>query len=171
MDIRRSFLMTLAAVTVVACADTGTPVGPEAVSVLQSQGAGHHVTGSGHLATETGLREFTFHAVESPSGDVSGSYKIVLPNGLFLEVNVECMAVEGNTGWVSGRIRDTNAGAALIGTGSMFYAIDDGEGAGAMDQVSTAAFGLPEAAILEFCAERPMILQLHTVTGGNVQVR
>jgi hypothetical protein len=53
----------------------------------------------------------------------------------------------------------------------MFYAIDDGEGEGAADVVSTAAFNAGAGADLAFCADRPLALPPLTVTGGNVQVR
>jgi hypothetical protein len=79
--------------------------------------------------------------------------------------------VDGNTGWVAGTIRDTNAAIVIIGSRSMFYAVDDGEGDGAADIVSTAAFNAAEGTDLAFCADRPLGLPPFSVTDGNVQVR
>lgn len=53
--------------------------------------------GSGHSETAAGLREFTFHAIGQPDGPVNDSYKVVLPNGLFFEADVICLAVDGTT--------------------------------------------------------------------------
>lgn len=158
------------AAAALACADARSPVAPEAPN-LNAGAVGHLVAGSGHVQTAAGLREFTFHALEGPSGGVVGSFKVVLPNGLFFEADVTCLAVDGSTGWVAGTIRDTNAGAVVVGSGSMFYAIDGGEGQGAVDVVSLAAFNLPEGADLAFCADRPLELPTLTVSDGNVQVR
>jgi hypothetical protein len=144
-------------------------VGPE---TLVSEGLTYaRVVGSGHVATAAGLREFTFHAVDRPDGGASGSFKVVLPNGLFFEADVTCLSVDGNTGWVGGVIRDTNAGIVVIGSTSMFYAIDDGEGGESADVVSTAAFNGAAGADLAFCENRPLELPPMTVTDGNVQVR
>lgn len=157
------------AVVLFACGEAHAPFSPESARTVIAPG--HLVAGSGHVQTAAGLREFTFHAAEGPDGSVSGSYKIVLPNGLFLEVDVTCMAVEDDTGWVAGTIRASNAGFIIIGSGSMFYTIDNGEGEGAEDIVSTAAFNVAEGGDLAFCEDRPLLLAPMTVTDGNVQVR
>lgn len=170
MNFHRSFMICLAAITVAACSDTVEPLGPYAHSA--SVGAiSHQVLGSGHVQTAAGLREFTFHAMERTGGEVSGSYKVVLPNGLFFEADVTCLSVTGNTGWVAGRIRDTNAGVVDVGSLSMFYATDGGEGEGATDIVSVAAFNMPEGTDIGFCHDQPTELQPLTVSDGNVQVR
>lgn len=170
MFIRRWFAFAIAA-SLVACAEAPEPLAPETLRTAEIAAPGHRVVGSGHVQASDGLREFTFHAVESPSGGVSGSYKIELPNGLFLEVDVTCLAVEGNTGWVAGTIRDTNAGFVVIGSRSMFYAIDNGEGGEVADVVSLSALNMPEGTDLEFCEEKPLLLPQLTVTDGNVQVQ
>lgn len=167
MSTHRLLLATLS-FAVVSCADPTAPVPEPAASVWAP---GHRVVGSGHVHTPAGLREFTFHSVEHPNGDVTGSFKVVLPNGLFFEADVTCMAVEGNTGWVAGTIRDTNAAAVIVGTRSLFYAIDGGEGASATDIVSIAAFNVAAGGDLAFCDARPLALPPLTVTAGNVQVR
>jgi hypothetical protein len=149
--------------------------GPEAVLAPLDGAAtvvpGHHVVGSGHVQTVAGLREFTFHATEPPDGGVSGSFKVVLPNGLFFEADVTCLSVAGSTGWVGGTIRATNAAAVVVGSGSTFYAIDGGEGDGSADVVSLAAFNLGAGLDQAFCADQPLALPPLAVTDGNVQVR
>jgi hypothetical protein len=130
------------------------------------------VIGSGHVEQAAGLREFTYHAVARADGSVSGSYKIVLASGLFFEADVTCLSVVGNTGWVGGVIRATNAAAVNIGSASTFFAIDNGEGDGAAaDVVSNATFNGGAGADLVFCANRALALPQLTVTDGNVQVR
>lgn len=168
MSIHRSSLLALA-VFAIGCTEASDPLTPEA---LLSHGAtpGHRAVGSGHVQTPAGLREFTFHAVERSDGTVSGSFKVVLPNGLFFEADVTCLSVDGDTGWVGGVIRASNAGVVVIGSTSMFYAIDGGEGEGATDIVSVAGFNRAAGVDLEFCADRPLELAPLTVTDGNVQV-
>lgn len=169
MKLHRTIVLAVAAL-LPACADTSTPLSPETPSFGLGS-VGHLVAGSGHVQASSGLREFTFHAVEHPDGSVGGSYKVVLPNGLFFEADVTCLAVDGTTGWVGGVIRDTNAGIVVLGSTSMFYAIDNGEGGGDADVVSIAGFNMDEGVDQEFCAERPLGLAPLTVTDGNVQVR
>lgn len=169
MTIARLFLVSAVALAAASCSDPHAPVlDPPRLSVT---GPFHHVVGSGHVEQAAGLREFTFHAVERPDGSVAGSFKVVLPNGLFFEADVTCMAVDGNTGWVGGLIRDTNAAVVVVGSVSTFYAIDGGEGAGAADIVSTAAFNGAAGADVAFCADRPLALPPLAVADGNVQVR
>ncbi len=170
MSVQRSFVVTLAALAAVACSETPDPVSLEPQLAL-GDGAGHRVVGSGHVEAGSGLREFTFHAVEHPSGDVSGSYKIVLPNGLFFEADVTCVTVDGSTGWVGGVIRDTNAGIVDVGSTSMFYATDNGEGGGTPDIVSLAVINGAPGADQQFCNEQLLELAPLTVTDGNVQVQ
>jgi hypothetical protein len=169
MTVRSLIPCGLMAFAMVACGDSETlfPTPP----VLALGDPGHHVIGSGHVVQGAGLREFTYHAVEQPDGAVSGSYKVVLPNGLFFEADVTCLAVVGNTGWVGGTIRASNAAVVVIGSTSTFYAIDNGEGADAPDIVSTATFNGAAGADLAFCANRPLVLPPLTVAEGNVQVR
>lgn len=169
MIVQRLSLMSAAVVVMAGCSDTSEAFGP--VSANASVVSRSLVVGSGHVQTAAGLREFTFHAIEHPQSGVSGSYKVVLPNGLFFEADVTCMAVVGNTGWVAGTIRATNAAVVVVGSRTMFYAIDNGEGEGSPDIVSTAAFNAADGTDLAFCADRPLVLPPQTVTDGNVQVR
>lgn len=161
------------AVTLLACAEATAPpamartnVAPVALGV-----SAHHIVGSGHVEQAAGLREFTFHATEHPDGSVSGSFKVVLPSGLFFEADVTCMAVSENTGWVGGVIRATNAAPVVVGSVSTVYVIDNGEGEGAADIVSTATFNGAAGGDAAFCNNRPLALAPLPVADGNVQVR
>lgn len=155
-----------------ACSDTDEPFAP-AGQVLATESvaaAGHQATGSGHVEGAAGLREFTFHALEESDVGAKGSFKVVLANGAFFEADATCLAVDGDTAWVGGVIRDSSIGA-IIGTTSMFWVRDGGEGAGAEDIVSTAAFLGGEGDDLAFCENRPLELPPMIVTQGNVDVR
>lgn len=170
MRIRHLALGSAAAFAVAACSDA-SPLGLPAPT-FDADAPRHHVLGSGHVQQAAGLREFTFHAVEAADGSATGSYKIVLANGLFFETDVTCMAVTGNTGWIAGTIRASNAAAVVIGSASTVYVIDNGEGGAApADIVSLATFNGAAGADLAFCANRPLVLPPLTVTDGNVQVR
>jgi hypothetical protein len=161
------------AVAILGCADGTAPrslVGGPTASVAVAE-AQHQIVGSGHVQQAAGLREFTFHAVERPDGSVSGSYKIVLPSGLFFEADVTCLSVDANTGWVGGVIRATNAAAVIIGSASTVYVIDNGEGNAQADIVSIATFNGAAGGDVAFCNDRPLALQPLAVANGNVQVR
>jgi hypothetical protein len=170
MRYQRWKLVPAVAVIALACADPTVLLSPERPAADVAV-PGHHVTGSGHVQTPAGQREFTFHALEQPQGGVTGSFKVVLPNGLFFEADVTCVSVSGNTGWVGGTIRATNAAVVVVGSRSMFYAIDNGEGGDPPDIVSTAVFNAAAGVELAFCENQPLALAPFTVTDGNVQVR
>lgn len=170
MVTRRLTALCTALLGAAACSE---PVAPPVSEVVQSASvvAPHRVVGAGHVEQAAGLREFTFHALETQRGGARGSFKVVLPNGLFFEADVTCVSVEGNTGWVAGVIRASNAAVIVVGSVSTFYAIDNGEGAGAGDIVSLATFNGAAGADAAFCADRPLVLPPLTITGGNVQVQ
>jgi len=162
--------------TALALAACDLPTGEQHVTApLFNQGAGqeHAVTGSGHVPSGDGLREFTFHAVRNVDGAARGSYKIEFTaTGLFVLVDVTCLSVVGNTGWVGGRIVDSNIPVVRIGTVSYFYAIDNGEGAGAApDRVSVARLNDVDGEDIRFCTDRPLLLPAFDVQSGNAQVR
>jgi hypothetical protein len=168
---RRFTTVSVAALAILACAEPTAPPLPQGAqsSIL---GSNHRAVGSGHVEQATGMREFTFHALEQPDGSAQGSFKVVLANGLFFEADVTCLAVAGNTGWVGGLIRASNAAAVIIGSVSTFYVIDNGEASAASpDIVSNAVFNGAAGADAAFCAARPLALPPLTVTQGNVQVQ
>jgi hypothetical protein len=159
-----------------ACQDgtTASPI-PRTGKAAFAAISNHHVVGSGHIPVglTDDLREFTFHAVESPDGSVSGSYKVERTDtGIFFTVDVTCMTVVGDTGWVAGIISETNAPTVRVGTVSYFWAVDNGEGENALaDVVSTARINDRPESANEFCTQRPRILPPNNVQFGNVQIR
>src|SRR5829696_5133674 len=131
---RTPYLLVVAsaAVVVVACKDgtSASPL-PRTGKAALAATSNHHVVGSGHVPVglTDDLREFTFHAVESPDGSVSGSYQVERTDtGIFFTVDVTCMSVVGDTGFVAGIISATNSPAVRVGTISYCWAVDNGEG-------------------------------------------
>lgn len=171
MSHHRSLAFSVAIAILAGCADDPTSIPTDAPNFAVA-GVGHRATGSAHVQGSDGLREFTFNAVEHQNGSVSGGYKVVLPNGLFIESDATCVTVAGNTAWVGGVIRASNSAAVVIGSTSMFHVVDNGEGAGAdPDIVSILAFNRIEGADQNFCANQLIEFPELTVTNGNVQVR
>jgi hypothetical protein len=147
------------------------PADPSAPTPLLASVRESAVTGSGHVPSGTGLREFTFHATRKVDGSVHGSYKIEFTGtGLYFVVSLTCMAVEGNTGWLAGIISETNWSVIQVGTVSYFYATDNGEGGDVPDQVSSARINDRDGEDLVFCSERPLLLPSFAIQNGNVQV-
>ena len=166
-----AMLGRLAVIVAAGCSEGVAPTEPIRPT-LDLGGPPHHVLGSGHVQQAAGMREFTFHAVEQADGSASGSYKIVLANGLFFETDVTCMAVNDNVGWIAGTIRATNAAPVVVGSVSTVFVIDNGEGDNApADIVSLATFNGAAGADQAFCANRPLVLPQLVVPNGNVQVR
>jgi hypothetical protein len=158
--------------------DRSDITGPSATAprvALSAEGVGPMVIGSGHTSVgiANDLREFTFHAVQHPDGSVSGGYRVQRADiGVFFTVDVTCMAVVANTGWVAGIITETNAPNVVVGSVSSFWVRDNGEGEGdAADIVSTARINGAAGTDVAFCNARPLVLPPNTVEFGNVQVR
>lgn len=164
-------ILTLAALSLAGCTEDASP--PLAPDIQLSAGLESAVTGSAHIASGTGLREFTFHATRKEDGSANGSYKIEFTaTGLYFIVSVTCMAVEGNTGWVAGIISESTLPIVQVGTVSYFYAIDNGEGGqAAPDRVSIARINDVAGEDQVFCTQRPLLLPAFDIQQGNVQVR
>jgi hypothetical protein len=164
-------VITLTALSLAACGPDSASL-PSAPDPLLAAGRESAVTGSAHVPSGTGLREFTFHATRKSDGTVRGSYKIAFTaTGLYFVVSVTCMVVEGNTGWLAGIISETNWPVIQLGTVSYFYAIDNGEGGqAAADRVSSARINDAAGEDLRFCEERPLLLPSFDIQEGNVQV-
>jgi hypothetical protein len=172
MNVHRLPALCVALLSMAACESEVTAPSETLPASYGISQAPRIASGSGHVPFASGLREFTFHAVQAPDGTVQGSYKIELTSlGLYFTVDVSCMAIEGNTAWVAGHISDTNAGFIQVGTVSYFYAIDNGEGADATDVVSTARINDIAGEDQLFCADRPLLLDSFPIEQGNVQIR
>lgn len=172
---------TVAMMTALAC-DSPSEPGPGAGPYLEPDGmiglmgvqeaVTARVTGSAHrepLGTPVIL---SFSAIQRADGSVNGEYTYHdVGGGVRIRVDVTCMTVQGNRGWVAGVIvAGTPNVANLIGTVSYFYATDNGEGAGDTDEVSLVRAGDVAEAAEEFCTELPELLPNREVLRGNVNV-
>ena len=167
-----SHALTLLALSLVAC--EGSSNGAQSTGLLLDvAGSPAIASGDGSFEAGDGLRVFTFHAIRHPDGSVSGSYRNYRTDlGSFIDVEVSCLSVVGNTAWIGGHIVDSNIPTVVIGSVSYFYAIDNGEGADApADIVSVLRINDLAGRDLEFCTNRPLLLAPRTVQFGNVQVR
>jgi hypothetical protein len=163
------------------CDSSRTPVGigpglePDG-NVLPSTAVSAGATGSGHYMSGGELRTFAFSAVGKADGSASGQYEIVIHAiDRFLHVGVTCMVVRNDTAWVAGIIERTNHPAIIEGSVSYFWAVDGGEGADAVDKVSTARINDAAGEDRRFCSLTPdeafSGLPGNVVLKGNVQVR
>ncbi|MDH3732939.1 MAG: hypothetical protein OEU54_05370 [Gemmatimonadota bacterium] len=167
----RSAIVILPILLACNTAEVAGPANPADASLNQVPQAPLMAIGSGHVPAAGGQRVFTFHAANHPDGTTQGSYRIGLTGpGLYFSVDVTCMTIVDNTAWVAGLISESNASFIDIGSVSYFYAIDDGEGEGSADIVSTARFNDIAGEDLRFCAERPLGLPSFPIAQGNVQV-
>lgn len=174
MHLPRSFAMLSALAVLAACDSEYNGIADiDPHPSFASLGAPGSVTGSGHIPFGSGQRVLTFHAQDGGNGAASGSYRVNLTApGLFFEVDVTCVSLVANTAWVAGQISATNAPFIQVGSVSYFYAIDNGEGAGAApDIVSTARINDVAGEDTRFCTERPLLLPSFPIEQGNVQVR
>lgn len=67
MIIRRLIPPSAVALAILACAETSAPPMPDVPRFSAAVG-NHRVVGAGHVEQATGLREFTFHAIEQSDG-------------------------------------------------------------------------------------------------------
>lgn len=160
--------------------DRSSPVGVTAepssdANVLTSQAGGASVVHANVSSPSgAGRRILTLHAVQTPSGEVNGGYRIDLTaSGLFIEVQATCVTVDGNTGWVGGVITATNSAAIAVGSTSYFHLVDNGKVAEGPtpDVISTASFNDGVGNELIYCAQRFLNRPLITGLEGDLWVR
>ena len=171
-------ILPFAAVAIIAgCGSPDDLVGvaaPEAGALSVSAGPAT-ATGSGHFTSGGELRSFALSAVGRDDGSASGEYQIVIHAiDRFLHVGVTCMVVRNDTAWVAGIITKTNHPAIIEGTVSYFWAVDGGEGEGAVDKVSIARINDRLGEDRRFCSLTPdeafSGLPGRVVEKGNVQI-
>lgn len=139
-------------------------------------GAAHVVTGKGTLWAPDPWNEYiniAFDARVMPDGSARGhwhhQFRSRTPNGRIF-VQVTCLTVVGNQAWMAGYA--VQAGAeGNIGRPFGLRVVDNGEGAGAVDQMTRTIWpgglgGEPS----DFCANMPTDHPLWPLAGGNVQV-
>lgn len=160
-----------------ACSDTPAPVRILAPSTpALSQGIIASANGSAHYMSGGELRTMAFSAVGKEDGTASGEFQInIHAIDRYLHVSVTCMRVRNDTAWVAGIIDHTDHPAIIPGRVSYFWAVDNGEGQGTPDKMSTARINDPVGEDQRFCSLMPdeafSGLPGNVLVHGNVQVQ
>jgi hypothetical protein len=161
-------LLLLAAVALAALFAQPAAAGPN--PVVES------ATGSGHMVRPDGtFRSFSFAASKRADGTVTGQMQLNSRSfDVFVHIAVDCLRVEGNTAFMSGRITHSSDPAqGFVGELNRWAVQDNGEGANAAlpDRVSTVPEN-PGNEDPKTCeddnSDRPLA---RVVQRGNVQVR
>ena len=178
---KRSVLAIAALVLAAGCdvtsAPTGTGPAPAPRATIGTAAAITGIaSGSGHYMSGGELRTFALSAVGHADGTARGEYQIVIHAiDRFLHVNVTCMVTRNDTAWVAGIIDRTNHPAIIEGSVSYFWAVDNGEGDGVVEKVSTARINDAAGEDQRFCSLTPdeqfSGLPGNVIRHGNVQVR
>jgi len=132
-------------------------------------------TGSGHMVRPDGtFRSFSFAATKRADGTVTGELQLNSRSfDVFVHISVDCLRVEGNTAYMSGRItHSSDLAQGFIGELNRWVVQDNGEGPDAdSDRVSTIPEN-PGNADPKTCeddnSDRPLA---RIVQRGDVQVR
>lgn len=179
---RPSFALVVLA-GAVACQDV--PAGPAAPDLAVRPDLGHasgvvaFANGSGHRVRNDRALVFTFNAVRYADGSAQGRYYLDWQDlgpaldhmRLQVEVDVTCMSVSGNRAWVAGIITKVDGPIAQEGTVSYFYVTDNGEGAGAVDEISALRLNDVAGEDAVFCADQPVLLGSVPIERGGAQVQ
>jgi hypothetical protein len=132
-------------------------------------------TGSGHMVRPDGtFRSFSFAAAKRADGTVTGQVQLNSRSfDVFVHISVDCLRVEGNTAYMSGRITHTSdPEQAFIGELNRWVVQDNGEGPDAPPDLVSSIPENPGNADPKTCeddnSDRPLN---RIVQRGNVQVR
>lgn len=161
---------------IVACDAPSTParvLAPGAPSL--SQGIVASAVGSAHYLSGGELRTMGFSAVAKDDGTASGEFQVnIHAIDRYFHVSVTCMVVRNDTAWVAGIIDRTNHPAIIPGRVSYFWTVDNGEGQGTPDEMSTARINDALGEDRRFCGLTPTEqfsgLPGNPLIHGNVQV-
>jgi hypothetical protein len=181
MNTVRRFATVTAAAAAIGC-DTSTTSPAVSVNELTPSAVAFNASDNGVVASATGsahrirgdeLWVLAFSAVKRADGTVTGNARIDRKDlGISWNLDVTCMAVQGNTAWIAGIIRNASGPVIREGTVSYFYVIDNGEGADAPPDVASAVrINDLAGQDQEFCQLRPLALPPSPIAHGNVQVR
>jgi hypothetical protein len=132
-------------------------------------------TGSGHMVRPDGtFRSFSFAATKRADGTVTGQVQLNSRSfDVFVHIRVDCLRVDGNTAYMSGRITHTSDPAqGFVGELNRRAVQDNGEGPGAPPDLVSSIPENPGNADPKTCeddnSDRPLS---RVVQRGNVQVR
>ena len=181
MRITRQAAFTAALASLAACSGhepTAIPAVTSSRPSMQLTGELGAVVVRGQIITPSGAgsRILTVDAMQTPSGEVHGSYRVDLTaTGQFFEVAVSCVSVIGNTAWVAGHFTASNIPVIQLGSVSYFYVTDNGKphpvDVVPADEMSIARINDALGRDVEFCTNNPKLLPLVTGVTGDIDIR
>lgn len=131
-------------------------------------------TGSGHMVRPDGtFRSFSFAATKRADGTVTGQVQLNSRGfEVFVHLSVDCLRVEGNTAYMSGRLTHvSDPEQGFVGELNRWAVQDNGEGPDAPPDLVSSIPENPENADPKTCeddnSDRPIT---RIVQRGNVQV-
>jgi hypothetical protein len=132
-------------------------------------------TGSGHMVRPDGtFRSFSFSATKRADGTVTGEVQLNSRSfDVFVHISVDCLRVDGNTAYMSGRITHvSDPEQGFVGELNRWAVQDNGEGPDAPPDLVSSIPENPGNADLKTCeddnSDRPIN---RIVQRGDVQVR
>lgn len=174
----RHFALTLSVVASAACADNATtPVDPTELRLSansSSNGAAQSINGNAHINAPEGYRRMVIHARKEADGTVSGKFIIRQEwnGGLELEADISCFTIVDNRAYV-GAVLTAVDGVPYNGHLALrVVMVDNGEGSNsAPDQSSQVAASDAPFQPQAFCTNANLVLPMHDLVRGNLQVR
>jgi hypothetical protein len=164
---RLLLVLVLAALPVAALVAQPAPAAPNPVVAS--------ATGSGHMVRPDGtFRSFSFAATERADGTVTGQVQLNSRGfDVFVHIDVDCLRVEGNTAYMSGRLTHvSDPEQGFIGELNRWAVQDNGEGPDAPPDLVSSIPENPGNEDPKTCeddmSDRPIN---RIVQRGNVQVR
>jgi len=181
MRITRQAALTAVVASLVACdapAPTSIQDAPSPRPTMQLTGELGAAVVQGQVSTPSGagLRTVTVFAMQSASGQATGSYRVEFSaTGLYFVTTVSCVDIVGNRAFIAGHITETNIPVVRLGTVSYFYVSDNGK-PHPVDQVpadvmSTAKFNDPLGEDVVFCTQHPLSLPVLSGLTGDIDIR
>jgi len=130
-------------------------------------------TGSGHMVRPDGtFRSFSFSARQHADGTVKGQLQLNSRGfDVFVHINIDCLRVEGNVAYMSGRItHSSNPAEGVVGELNRWAVKDNGEGPSADPDLVSSIPANPNNDPTQTCENDPPG-PTRIVQRGNVQVR
>ena len=132
-------------------------------------------TGSGHMVRPDGtFRSFSFAASKRADGTVTGEVQLNSRGfDVFVHIDVDCLRVDGNTAYMSGRITFvSNPDEGFVGELNRWAVQDNGEGSGAPPDLVSSIPENEENADPKTCEDDNADREINRfVQRGDVQVR
>lgn len=151
------------------CEMESTPTDAPTGSFSADEGVIESVTGAGHFTQNGEFRNFSLAALRNADGSVTGQFESTARDfGFRAHGSVTCLTIVGNAAWLGGTIEQFPANPAFEGLDASWIVVDNGSGAGDVDQISQAFPGPPGSAA-QFCAGTPA-LPLNDVEAGSITV-